>query len=113
MDTRRFWQALEAGTEFDAVFCVNDQIASGAIRAAATFGLEVPGDLAITGWDDIPIAAHLVPPLTTVRQPMGQLGGRAAEMLFERIAGRAVPSVTLPTTLITRQSCGCRVDQGG
>ena len=56
---------LEAGTEFDAVFCVNDQVASGAIRAADSFGLDFPGDLAVTGWDDIPIAAHLVPPLTT------------------------------------------------
>ncbi|HEX2368212.1 MAG TPA: LacI family DNA-binding transcriptional regulator [Acidimicrobiia bacterium] len=104
---------LEAGTEFDAVFCVNDQVASGAIRAAGSFGLEVPRDLAVTGWDDIPIAAHLVPPLTTVRQPMRELGARSAEMLFERIAGRAVPSLTLPTALITRQSCGCGVDQGG
>ncbi len=47
-------RALDTGTEFDAVFCVNDQVASGAIRAADSFGLDVPGDLAVTGWDDIP-----------------------------------------------------------
>ena len=90
-------KALDTGTELDVVFFISEQEASGVIRVVGNFGHD----------------AHLARSLTTASQPMGQLGGRAADMLFEGIAGRAVPSVTLPTTLITRQSYGCRVDQGG
>jgi DNA-binding LacI/PurR family transcriptional regulator len=81
----------------------------GALRAARELGLAVPDDLAVTGWDDIPAAAHLAPPLTTVRQPMVELGRRAAVLLTERIERtRTDPRhEVLPTELVVRSSCGC------
>jgi LacI family transcriptional regulator len=92
-----------------AIAAANDELALGAMDAARAAGLHVPGDLAITGWDDIPVVRHLSPPLTTVRQPMEELGRRAAEFLHERLTGsRIVPRhEVLPTELVVRSSCGC------
>ncbi|MFB9675954.1 LacI family DNA-binding transcriptional regulator [Streptosporangium vulgare] len=91
-----------------AVICADDQVALGVILAAEELGLDVPGDVAITGWDDIMAARHARPALTTVRQPMRLLGARAARALDELIKGtRTVPnSEILPTQLIVRSSCG-------
>ena len=85
----------------------------GAYAAAADLGLAIPRDLAVTGWDDIPVARFLAPALTTVRQPMAELGMRAAQLALERVRGAREKPVTsvLPTELIIRSSCGCR--QGG
>lgn len=93
----------------DAIVCASDEIAMGAMEAARTIGLTVPDDLAITGWDDIPAARHLAPPLTTVRQPMLDLGRRAADLLRDRITThRTEPRhEVLPTELVIRTSCGC------
>lgn len=93
----------------DAIMCANDEIAMGLLEAARAIGLTVPDGLAITGWDDIPAARHLAPPLTTVRQPMLDLGRRAAELLRDRITGhRSQPKhELLPTELMIRSSCGC------
>jgi LacI family transcriptional regulator len=90
--------------------CANDEIALGALRAARELGIGVPEQLAITGWDDIPVAALVSPSLTTVRQPMRELGSTAAVLLAERIsAGRVEPRhVLLPTSLVLRASCGCQ-----
>ncbi|HEX5038934.1 MAG TPA: LacI family DNA-binding transcriptional regulator [Candidatus Limnocylindria bacterium] len=92
-----------------AIVCANDEIAIGAMDAARTAGIRLPDDLALTGWDDIPVARHLTPALTTVRQPMHELGRRAAELLRERITTtRLQPRrETLPTELVIRSSCGC------
>jgi LacI family transcriptional regulator len=92
-----------------AIVAANDELALGAMGAARAAGLHVPDDLAITGWDDIPVARHLAPPLTTVRQPMEELGRRAAAFLHERLTGsRIVPRhEVLPTELVVRSSCGC------
>ncbi len=70
-------------------------------------GLQIPRDISIIGFDDIPQAAHVHPPLTTVRQPLEQMGSIAARMLLEYIAepDRPVERVELPTRLIIRQSC--------
>jgi len=94
----------------DGLVCANDEIALGALRAARELGIEVPGQLAITGWDDIPVAALVSPALTTIRQPMRELGSTAAVLLAERIsAGRREPRhVLLPTSLVLRASCGCQ-----
>ncbi|GAA4187972.1 LacI family DNA-binding transcriptional regulator [Streptosporangium oxazolinicum] len=91
-----------------AVICADDQVALGVILAAEELGLDVPGDVAVTGWDDIMAARHARPALTTVRQPMRLLGARAARALDELIKGtRTVPnSEILPTQLIVRSSCG-------
>jgi LacI family transcriptional regulator len=98
----------------DALVCANDEIAVGAIRAARDVGVDVPARLAVTGWDDIPAGSIVSPALTTVRQPMRELGSTAAELLAERIAGgRMTPRhVLLPTTLVLRGSCGCEHDGG-
>ena len=92
----------------DAVVCGNDERALATLLAAEALGLSVPGDVAVTGWDDIMAARHARPALTTVRQPMRELGAWAARALDERIAGRRAGAVTelLPTRLIVRDSCG-------
>jgi LacI family transcriptional regulator len=93
----------------DAIVCANDEIAMGVLVAARAAGLTVPDDLAVTGWDDIPAARHLAPPLTTVRQPMLDLGRRAAEILRDRITTHRIEPLheLLPTELVVRSSCGC------
>jgi LacI family transcriptional regulator len=68
----------------------------------------VPQDVAITGFDDVPVARHLHPPLTTVRQPMQELGAKAFEILYSRISESAgAPDTVLPVDLVVRESCGC------
>lgn len=93
----------------DAIVCANDEIAMGVLAAARSAGLSVPHDLAITGWDDIPAARHVAPPLTSVRQPMTDLGRRAAEILRDRITSHRTEPLheVLPTELVVRSSCGC------
>jgi LacI family transcriptional regulator len=95
-----------------ALVCANDQIAIGALRATRELGISVPEQVAITGWDDIPSAGLVSPALTTVRQPIRQLGSTAGELLTERIrAQRAMPRhVLLPSELVLRASCGPHVD---
>lgn len=104
---------LDGGTAPDAILAANDEIAIGAIRAARERGLRIPDDLAITGWDDIALAEHVSPGITTVRQPLRELGRIAATLLIERIRGRrAEPChVLLPTSLVTRASCGAHEEQ--
>jgi LacI family transcriptional regulator len=70
-----------------AVFAANDVMAIGALRAIREVGLSVPADIAIIGFDDIPIAKLVYPPLTTVAQHQEQLGQHAAQMLLERLSG--------------------------
>jgi LacI family transcriptional regulator len=91
-----------------AILCANDQTALGVIHALAQRGIRVPQDVAITGFDDVPVARHLHPPLTTVRQPMQELGATAFEVLYERIsAGGGQRDVVLPVEFVVRESCGC------
>jgi DNA-binding LacI/PurR family transcriptional regulator len=88
----------------------------GVLEAARAAGISIPDDLAVTGWDDIPAARHLAPPLTTVRQPMLDLGRRAAELLGDRITTHRTEPLheLLPTALVIRSSCGCsRRNEGG
>jgi LacI family transcriptional regulator, galactose operon repressor len=95
------------GHRVDAVMCANDEVAAGIYRAAAACELRVPADIVVTGWDDNPMAARFHPPLTTVRQPMHELGARAAALLFARIDARPAPSTVLRTSVVLRESCGC------
>ncbi len=89
-----------------AVFSDTDIKAAGAIRAARDAGLEVPADISIAGFDDIPGVELYTPPLTTVKIPYYDMGGKAVEMLFSRInTGKDVDSVTLKSSLLVRQSC--------
>ena len=103
---------LDAGRKLPrAILCANDQTALGVIHALAQRGIRVPHDVAITGFDDVPVARHLHPPLTTVRQPMLELGATAFDVLYARIsAGAAELDTVLPVELIVRESCGCGPD---
>ncbi|TMC98775.1 MAG: LacI family transcriptional regulator [Chloroflexi bacterium] len=100
---------LAAGRKLPrAILCANDQTALGVIHALAQRGMRVPQDVAITGFDDVPVARHLHPPLTTVRQPMQELGAKAFDILYSRISAAAgAPDTVLPVELIVRESCGC------
>ena len=91
-----------------AIVCANDQTALGVIHALARSGLRVPGDVAVTGFDDVPVARHLHPSLTTIRQPIEQMGATAFEVLYSRIGGQGGESnIVLPGRLMLRESCGC------
>jgi LacI family transcriptional regulator len=105
---------LLARTRPTAVFVASDVVAIGAMRALREAGLRIPGDVSVAGFDDIPIAAHVDPPLTTVHLPAGDLGETAGRLLVERISGRAVPARTLlPTELIIRDSTAAPREPGG
>ena len=95
-----------------AIVCANDQTAIGVLYALAQHGIRVPQDVAVAGFDDIPVARHLHPQLTTVRQPIQKLGATAFDVLYALITGerRPEPEVVLPTSLVVRGSCGCQPD---
>jgi DNA-binding LacI/PurR family transcriptional regulator len=98
----------ERVSEIDVLVCACDTIAVGAIRAAKDLGLRLPGDLAITGFDDVSYAGDLDPSLTTVHVPKELMGMWAARRLIERINHPDQPATiqVVPTTLIVRASCG-------
>jgi LacI family transcriptional regulator len=93
-----------------AIVCGNDEMAIGALAALRAARRRVPGNVAVTGFDDIAASRHVQPALSTVHQPMRELGERSVRMLLERIAepGRPPASVVLPTQMVIRNSCGCR-----
>ncbi|MBE3576981.1 MAG: LacI family DNA-binding transcriptional regulator [Limnochordales bacterium] len=98
-----------------ALFCANDAMALGALRAAKDQGFRIPQDLAIVGFDDVAMAAEATPPLTTVRVFTDRIGVAAARVLLGMVAGDvAAPpvagqTVLVGTELVVRQSCGCTV----
>ncbi|MCX7799162.1 MAG: LacI family transcriptional regulator [Fimbriimonadales bacterium] len=97
----RLFEAPEPPT---AVFCANDQIALGLSLWLSEHGWRVPKDVSLVGFDDLPFAATMNPPLTTVRQPLAQLGHAATDLLLELIEGNRTPGtkITLPTQLVVR-----------
>jgi len=100
---------LERTRNFTALFCFNDMAAMGAIRAIKDAGLAVPGDISVVGFDDTTSAAFSIPSLTTVHQPLFEMGKRAAQILLERIASRdkAFSSeVVMSPELVVRESTG-------
>jgi LacI family transcriptional regulator len=92
-----------------AIACANDQTALGVMYALGRHGIDVPGDVAVTGFDDVMMARHLRPQLTTVRQPIQDIGATAFDVLHAMITTGVAPErdIVLPTRLIVRQSCGC------
>lgn len=91
-----------------AVVCANDRMAFGALQALQALGMQVPADVALTGFDDIDEARITGVPLTTVRQSFYALGQQALEYLLGLLRGEAVPErVMVPTELVVRWSCGC------
>jgi DNA-binding LacI/PurR family transcriptional regulator len=97
---------LAAQPDVTAVFCANDQMALGVLRAMAEHGRPVPDDVSVVGFDDLPEAAYFCPPLTTVRQDFDELGRRALRLLVEKIAGASAdgPQRPVSTELIVRAS---------
>lgn len=96
-----------------AIVCCNDLMAFGAMSAAQDRGLKIGKDIAITGFDNIPMAEHSHPPLTTVHQPIYQIGGMACEMVIKLIRGEPLEDrhVLLKPELIVRQSSGLSLIQ--
>jgi LacI family transcriptional regulator len=95
----------------DAIFAASDMMAIGALKAARDAGLRIPQDIALAGFDDVPLASVVEPALTTVRQPIERLGSMAVEILLdildnERDAESRTNRIILPTELVVRASCG-------
>ena len=90
----------------DAVFAVSDVLAVGVVHAALEAGLRVPEDLAVVGFDGVPFTRSLNPPLTTIEQPMNQLGARSVQLLLQKIRNPNAPVIheVLPWTRVERAS---------
>jgi DNA-binding LacI/PurR family transcriptional regulator len=95
---------LDRHPDLDAVFAGSDNMAAGAIRALKASGRSVPGDVAVVGFDDLPIALTTDPPLTTVHQPVQALGQEMARMLIDLMAGGRPTPLLLPTHVVVRES---------
>jgi len=93
----------------EAVFAANDQMALGALHYFYEQGIRVPQDVAVAGFDDDFFAEFLCPPLSTVRQPMAEIGAVAVENLILMLEGSGIRKnrILLPTRLMVRRSCGC------
>ena len=88
----------------DAVVAANDNMAAGALRVLREAGRAVPGDVAVVGFDDLLVAVHTDPKLTTVHQPVQALGREAARMLIDLLDGIQPESFVLSTTMVVRES---------
>jgi DNA-binding LacI/PurR family transcriptional regulator len=101
-------ELIERGHHFTALFAYNDLSAIGAIWAFQDAGLRVPDDVSVVGVDDVPIASFSNPALTTVRQPLEEMGRIAARTLIERIENRSEfrPEIVIEPELIVRASSG-------
>jgi len=103
--------ALPAADRPTAIFAANDSMAIGALSALRAAGLRVPEDMALGGFDDIPMARFMTPALTSVHVDISALGACAATRLLDLLQGRAGPAPyreTFATTLVVRESCGVR-----
>jgi LacI family transcriptional regulator len=107
---------IDAGERLPrAIACANDQTALGVMYALDERGMSVPDDVAVTGFDDVPVARHLRPRLTTIRQPIQELGATAFDVLYSMINGNRPDErdIVLPTRLMVRASCGCAPEPAG
>lgn len=99
---------LDAGARFSAIVCRSDHAAMGALRILHEHGIRVPADVSVVGHDDVAIAAHTYPPLTTVRIPMRQLGLEAMRIMINHIRNGEHNSAELQPELTIRRSTGPR-----
>jgi DNA-binding LacI/PurR family transcriptional regulator len=98
-------QLLEDDPRLDAVFVASDLMADGALQALRKAGRRVPDDVAVIGFDDIALAQYTDPPLTTIRQPILEIGRQMARQLLRLVRGEEIEqTMTLPTELVVRQS---------
>jgi DNA-binding LacI/PurR family transcriptional regulator len=96
-----------AGQQITAVFVANDQMALGLLRAFREHGIDVPGDVSVVGFDDVPEAEYFSPPLTTVRQDFAAVGRNSIGVVLDQIESGPVdkpPCIVVPATLVVRTS---------
>ncbi len=99
---------IKSGVKFTAVIASDDNSAVGAMQAIREAGLEIPGDVAIIGFDDQPDTMAQVPPLASIHVPLAAIGEQALMLMFDHLIGEnALTSIQIPTRLVPRQSCGC------
>jgi DNA-binding LacI/PurR family transcriptional regulator/AraC-like DNA-binding protein len=97
---------------FDVIVTANDQIAAGALLELRNHDISVPGNIAVTGFDDTKSALYADPPLTTVKQPLSDISFKAIDIIFEGLAGRTMPgNILIEPRLIIRRSCGCSMKE--
>jgi LacI family transcriptional regulator len=102
---------LSMKPEPTAIFASNDSMAIGAIKALYDRGIAIPDDIALVGFDDIPIVRYMKPALTTVNVPIHEMGKLAVEKLIQAVEGKNNHNkerIVFPTKLVIRESCGCR-----
>jgi DNA-binding LacI/PurR family transcriptional regulator len=97
---------LDGGVEVDGLFAVTDVLAIGALHALADANRKVPQDVRVVGFDDLPRAAHVNPPLTTIQQNIREAGEGLVRTIVGLIEGKDVESTQMEPKLIVRQSCG-------
>jgi LacI family transcriptional regulator len=96
---------LHQAPDITAIFAASDEMAMGVISAAYKLGIKIPNDISIIGYDNLPLAELAIPPLTTVAQPLEEMGEMAASMLFEMMdTGRTVESRIMPHQIIERET---------
>ena len=100
-------QLIAQNIPFDAVVCMNDRMAIGAIEALRQAGIQVPDDVAVVGFDNIEEAVYVTPPLTTVEQPLFELGESAVDLVCDLIEGGKPQDIVLTCNPVIRESCGC------
>lgn len=100
-----FAKGIQRLPDYTAIFAGNDDMAVGLIHGLADRGFSVPDDISVVGFDDVPLSAHVLPPLTTIRQNFHALGVSAVDMLRAAIEKREIPRVTrIPAELLVRSS---------
>jgi DNA-binding LacI/PurR family transcriptional regulator len=97
-------EALRVHPAIDGVVAASDVIAMGTVKALSQCGRNVPEDVAVVGYDDVSLAAHIMPALTTIRQDLATAAETMIDLLFRRMGGDDVPSVRIPLELVRRQS---------
>lgn len=97
---------LATGAPFTAISCANDLLALGALQRLHALGINVPGQISVCGFDDIPIAAMTAPSLSTVRLPLREMGRRGFEYADHVLNGRMPERSAMPTTVVLRDSTG-------
>lgn len=102
-------QLIDSGQDFDAIFAVTDLVAIGAMRALQDRGISVPVDVSVVGFDDMPLAAHVTPALTTVQQNAKLGADGLVQGLVGMIEGKPVSSSLMAPKLVIRKSCGAAI----
>jgi LacI family transcriptional regulator len=102
----------EPGTDFTAIVCANDLLALGTLQRLHEHGIDVPGQVSVAGFDDIPVAQMTSPSLSTVRLPLREMGRRGFEAAIRTLDGEEVEPVLLPTQVILRDSTAAPASRG-